>query len=360
MTHLLPPSLRICMPERMGWRGGGLGNEIFPWAKAYLASRELGFRHFRPAWGLNSRGYWRDFGTSRLDWVGYMALRATMPVMTVTDEMIQSTGETDYGTAVRVLDSEYKWSQRRSLILLHKGMAGGHLGIERARNYLRNELLGHLPEQDCAWSPDACARQLRVAVHIRLGDFAPDAVGPRIGACNRRIPWHWYQDVLNTLQRRFGDMLHIDIVSDEPELAARTFPKWSLCAARSRSMFEDLSIMTSADLLVCSVSTFSMLSAFLSDAPYLWYRPYMLEYGDLLSLRPQMPERQMGPTSANGGKEEGSGSMAFTRGVPMDVGSELPVWLVDFLQSKAALSRRSADLIRYGFVPGSTPVRAGK
>ncbi|MCX5349366.1 hypothetical protein OG901_16570 [Streptomyces mirabilis] len=346
------------MPDRMGWRGAGLGNEIFPWAKAYLASRELGFRCLRPAWGLNRRGYWRDFGTSRLDWVGHTALRAVMPVVKVTDEMVSATGEVDYGAAVRVLDGEYKWSRRRSILLLHESMSGGYLGIERARNYLRNVLLGSLPQEDCAASRDACAGQLRVAVHIRLGDFQADPAGPRPGVFNTRIPLQWYHGVLDILQRHFEGRLHIDIVSDEPEQLARAFPRWKLCSARSRSMSEDLSIMTAADLLVCSVSSFSMLAAFLSDVPYLWYRPQMFEQDGFVSIWGDAPEQQAGPTGANIRKERENAGVPPARGVPVDLDAELPSWLVAFLETKVALSRHSADLMRYGVVSSGAPVRA--
>ncbi|WP_149830695.1 hypothetical protein [Streptomyces tailanensis] len=343
------------MPRRIGWRGAGLGNEIFPWAKAYLASRELGFRLARPAWGLNRRDYRHEFGTSRLDWVGHAALRMAMPVVTVTDEMVRSTGETDYGTAMRLLDTEYRWSQRRSLILLHQGMSGGHLGIERARNYLRNELLGHLPEDGCPedWGPDA--GQLRVAVHIRLGDFSQHSTGPKPGVFNRRLPFAWYRWVLDTLQGHFGEMLHVDLVSDDPIKATRMLPEWSGCTARSRTILEDLSIMATADLLVCSVSTFSMLAAFLSDAPYVWYRPHLHEQGGFLSIWGYPPEQQ-GRTRADIRREQQIGGPLPARGVAVDVDGELPSWLTGFLMTKAALNRRSADLVHCGVVPERDPL----
>ncbi|MEV6054370.1 hypothetical protein [Streptomyces sp. NPDC052107] len=347
------------MPRPIVWRGAGLGNEIFPWAKAYIASRELGFRLLRPAWGLNRRNYRQEFGTSRLDFLQHATLRLAMPVVTVTDELVQSTGETDYGAAMRVLDAEYGWSRRRSIILLHQGMAGGHLAIERARGYLRNTLLGRLPERGC---PDDCGPdkgQLRVAMHIRLGDFSQDSTGPQPGVFNRRLPLSWYLSVLETLQERYSDSLHIDLVSDDPLQAAQMLSGWRTCDARSRSILEDLSIMATADLLVCSVSAFSMLAAFLSDAPYLWYRPHLHEYGDFLSISGYKSQQMSGGTGENLKKERRIGCDALpTRGVAVDSSGELPHWLTDFLTTKAALNRRSADLVRCGVVPrhSSVPV----
>ena len=59
--------LQYALPMATG-RGAGLGNELIPWGKAYIASRVLGIPALHPAWGLNTRRYWEYFGTSRIDW----------------------------------------------------------------------------------------------------------------------------------------------------------------------------------------------------------------------------------------------------------------------------------------------------
>ncbi|MBA4860957.1 hypothetical protein H1V43_06090 [Streptomyces sp. PSKA54] len=278
-----------------------------------------------------------------------------MPTVTVTDEMVRSTGETDYGAAMRVLDAEFGWSRRRSLVLLHGSMSGGFLGIDSSRNYLRNLLLGHLPDGGCAECRVPEKGLLRVAVHIRLGDFTQDSTGPRPGVFNKRVPFSWYRSVLDTLRDRFGDVLHVDIVSDDPRQAARMLPEWSSCRDRSWTVLEDLSIMAAADLLICSVSSFSMLAAFLSDAPYVWYQPHLDENDGFLSIWGYLPEQWRGPTGANIRKEEQNACLPATRGVAVDAGGELPSWLTDFLMTKAALGRHSADLVRYGAIPRGVP-----
>jgi hypothetical protein len=281
-----------------------------------------------------------------------------MPSITITDEMVRSTGESDYGAAMRALDAEHGWSRRCSLILVHGGMSGGFLGIDGSRHYLRNLLLGHLPERRCPECRAPDEGLLRVAAHIRLGDFTEDAAGPLPGAFNKRMPIGWYRWVLDSLRDRFGDRLRVDIVSDDPEQAFRMFPDWASCRARSWNVLEDLSIMAAADLLICSVSTFSMLAAFLSDAPYIWYRPHLDEHGGFLSIWGYLEEQRTGPTGANARKQRNNTGLSATRGVAVDIGGELPSWLIDYLMTKAALSRRSTDLIRYGVIPPALPVPA--
>ncbi|GGT30246.1 hypothetical protein GCM10010271_37870 [Streptomyces kurssanovii] len=344
-------SERICMPCPVGGtRGAGLGNEIFPWAKAYLASRELGFRLLGPAWGLSGRGYWREFGTSRLDWAGHAALRAVLPTATVTAGMVRATRETDYGSAIRVLDAEFGWSKQHSLVLLHEGMSGGFHGIARARDFLRMKLLGHLPHPDAHhWSADP--PRLHVAVHARLGDFSDGRSGPQPGDFNTCLPAQWYRSVLDAMRRAFGDALHVDILTDAPDRAARLLPEYRN-NIRRRTALQDLSVMAAADLLICSVSSFSMLAAFLSDAPYVWYRPHLGETNGFLSIWGHEVEHDTILTAANISTESQDAiDVLPTRGIPMDVGDDLPNWLTQFMRTKLALNRRSADLIHYGVVP---------
>lgn len=342
---------RICMARSVGrYRGEGLGNEVFPWAKAYLASRELGWGLLPPPWGLNRRGYWREFGTSRLDWFGHRALRAVMPTVTVTDEMVRSTGETDYGAAVRRLDAEFGWSRRKSLLLVHQGMSGGLLGIARSRNYLRNTLLGRLPHVALE-DREPGADHLHVAVHVRLGDFCEtSSAGPKPGDTNERLPAEWYRSVLAALRERFGEVLHVEIMSDDPARVARLLPEWSKDIAPPRGTREDLSVMAAADLLVCSISTFSMLAAFLSDAPYIWYRPHLAESDGFLSIWGSRPDR-IGSTLEHTAKERQDATGMPGRGTTMDVGDDVPAWLVEHLMARVALRRRSADLIHFGVIP---------
>lgn len=343
---------RICLARSVGRvRGEGLGNEIFPWAKAYLASRELGFGLLPPPWGLNRRRYWEEFGTSRLDWFGHVALRAAMPSVTVTDEMVRSTGEIDYGAAIRVLDAEFGWSRRKSLLLVHRSMTGGLLSIARSRNYFRNTLLGRLPDVGIE-DPQPGTDRIHVAVHVRLGDFEDSkAAGPGPGDTNERLPAQWYRSVLGAMRERFGPLLHVEIMSDDRERVAQLLPEWRQAIARPRGTRADLSVMASADLLVCSISTFSMLAAFLSDAPYIWYRPHLDESDGFLSIWGFRPEQQTGTTAANAKEEQQEETVLPARGLPMGIGDDVPAWLAELLMTRVALRRRSADLIHFGVVP---------
>src|SRR5271169_3638420 len=92
--------MKFCFPKWIGPRHAGLGNELLPWAKAFIASAELKLRLLHPAWGLNDRRYYEYFGTSTLDWVGYAALRMLLPCYTFSEADYLATGERDYDRAI--------------------------------------------------------------------------------------------------------------------------------------------------------------------------------------------------------------------------------------------------------------------
>jgi hypothetical protein len=108
--------------------------------------------------------------------------------------------------------------------------------------------------------------------------------------------------------------------------------------------------MAAADLLICSVSSLSMLAAFLSDAPYVWYRPHLGESDGLLSIWGHEEGQRTGPTATNIRRERHTDGLAPTRGVAMDIDDDLPQWLTDFLDTRVSLRRLSTDLVHFGVV----------
>jgi hypothetical protein len=234
-------------------------------------------------------------------------------------------------------------------------MSGGYLGIARARNFLRNTLLGRLPHMSLD-GREPSADRLHVAVHLRLGDFVETATGPGPGVFDECLPVEWYQSTLEAVRDCFGDALHVDLMSDDPERAARLLPEWSgRGSAPRRTALADLSVMAAADLLICSISSFSMLAAFLSDAPYVWYHPHLSEQEGFLSIWGVDPAQRTDLTAANMRCERQDGVGLPARGVAMRVGDELPPWLAVHLRMRVALRRRSADLIHFGVVPDPDP-----
>ena len=71
--------LRYCLP-RVKRRGYGLGNELVPWARAFLAAQSSG-PAAPPAFGMNRRRYWWHFHTAPDDWIYHRAIEHLLPVV---------------------------------------------------------------------------------------------------------------------------------------------------------------------------------------------------------------------------------------------------------------------------------------
>lgn len=110
----------------------------------------------------------------------------------------------------------------------------------------------------------------------------------------------------------------------------------------SGSPTSDLSIMARADLLVCSVSSFSMLAAFLSEGEYVWYAPHLTRVSGRGYIWP--PESNYRFDAQN---EE---RYTRGRGVPYPLDSANLDDALAGIQNLARLRSSSRDLLQHGYV----------
>ena len=105
------------------------------------------------------------------------------------------------------------------------------------------------------------------------------------------------------------------------------------------------------DLLVCSVSSFSMLAAFVSDRPYLWFAPQLTEVDDRLTLWGREPA-QRSEHSPTGRSLALRSQAVRPRGIPVPASGRVELTAVDLRPPEDGWDRRR-DLLYYGAVPGS-------
>lgn len=345
------------MPRAAG-RGAGLGNELIPWAKAFIASEILGARLVHPAWGLNPRNYSALFGTSKLDWLHNRALATVLPRFTLTEEDFQASGGEDFAVAVKEFDAKHGLSARGSWLFEAEGMWGGYRSIRSAKPFVKSVLygakgtVGNLFELSQRVDPNA----LLVAVHVRLGDFA--AADPQLdyrGKFNQSIPLEWFARTCRSIKGAFGDRVQFCLYSDGSAESLSFFIKEFnpiLTMGQKFSDCSDLLGMASADLLICSMSSYSFWAAFLSDHPYLCFEPALQVHGELRSLWGHEDNQVHGLTSRNIARSlDGAPTGTAPRGVPVGWNGEVPLHLLDYLESVLLRKPLSANLVEYGVAP---------
>lgn len=336
--------------SRTSLRGSGLGNEAIAWAKAYLCAQAFDLRLQEPAWTFSRYHLGQNFGQSRVRALSDAAIRRALPQVRITETRFLRTGERDYLSALRRIDQEIGFSHMKRLAVIHEGMWGGYLAIRDAKPFLIQQIYS---------APGVVAQLTRlrlsscdafiIGVHIRKGDF--DARSPRRGEFNKSIPLGWYRRVVTSLSQALsGQAVRFLVFSDAQAPALQLLLEMpGVEHITGSGPVEDLAAMAACDLLVCSVSSFSMLASFLSGRPYAWYSPQLQLAHDRLSLwGGQYGERNLCAPEAFGGDPRGT---SMGRGVPVPNDGRLPGWAVDALISDAFRRRAAKDLLLYGVIP---------
>lgn len=332
-------------------RGAGLGNEVIAWCKAYIGARELGLKLLKPAWAMSRYRLFDSFGWSRASLIRSEVLARGLPRIHISEERYRQTGMTDYGDAVKQIFSEIESVPGRPFTVTHEGMWGGYASIKSARNFLRQQFLsspGVTLALDRAFSVDRAIPT--IGIHVRRGDFSHAPPGP--GEFNRAVPQEWYLRLIDEIDEICQRRVRFLLCSDAKDKELRAFlrnPRVSVVRGYgSGAALQELVVLSETDALMCSVSSFSMLAAFLSQKPYFWFRSQLSRVDGQLTLWGSEAAQKM-PMSATR-QSIAAWSPGVSRGIPWEEG-HLPDWLAGYLSSRAGLREGARDLIQYGVVP---------
>jgi hypothetical protein len=354
-------SLRYCMP-RVRNRGHGLGNEMIPWARAFLASQVLGATLLPPAFGMNRRGYWRHFDTALDDWILHRAIEKVLPAVEFTQADWLRYGGGDVIAALRGFADAHGLQRRSMFVLVTDDLWGGYHHIQAAREFVRSTLYRsryaarNLHTINSRIDPS----KILVGMHVRLGDFA--AAGPAAEyrqSASRSLPMQWYHGIASALQRAWGDGWQLLLVSDGEQAQLQPLLDEFPCvitADLANGDCSDALALAAADLLVCSASSYSVMAAFLSDAPYLWFAPNLHRHaqgfyaadGDAPASAAASATRRAIEYFLNEPVQQ-SGSSG--RGVALEIGDAVPAVVLEAAQHHHRWRRWELDLVRGGIAP---------
>ena len=353
---------RFAMPLVVG-RGAGLGNEMIVWAKAYIAAQQLNIRPMHPAWGLNTRNYRHLFGTSRFDWVQHRAMRAALPLVTFSEADYLRVGGGDFADAIARFAEEQQLARRTAYVLGLSGMWGGMDAIRTARTFLRGQLLSARHTTDNLFAIDQRFRKdvLRVAFHIRRGDFARpiENLGQYQGVFNVALPLSWYEAVADSIQRRFAGRVQFLIVSDaNPDELAPLVGHFDCVTTGDipRGDISDLLALADSDFMVCSISSYSVWAAMFSDARYAWFAPNLTPADGFGSIWGHEPLQAAPGSATYRALTEASAlrmeqGTASPRGIAVGPDGLLAEEVFSYLENRIANKRRATDIVRYGVTP---------
>jgi len=357
------------MPLATG-RGAGLGNELFGWAKGFIASQELDLRLLHPPFGTSRYGYRRDFDTSRFDWLGHRALRRAIPTFHFSRDDYLATGEVEFARAIQVYAERHQLADRSWYVLQTEGTWGGFVAVRGARDWVRNLLASQRNAQSNLYR---VAHQIPkdravVGLHVRTkgspGDSKADFLTPAAstefrGVFNVALPLDWYISVVDSISRELGDRVHFLVSSNgAPADLAPLTTRSNVTSTFGLPLnaCSDLIALARTDLVVCSISSYSMWAAFLSDAPYIWFRDQLTERVDGSTIWPDGSSTVVHPsTAAEPSVPETSAStlrnLPIPRGIAVGMDGEVPSSLLEHLEQKLLERRGRPDLLQFGAVP---------
>jgi hypothetical protein len=341
--------LRICIPERVSRSGAGLGNELHGWAKAYLAAEALDAHVLAPAWGRNPRGYRRYFGASRLDWLFHDLLRSTFPRYIFDEKEYLATGVSAFSDAVRAYASMHALLEKPTYVLSTGGMWGGMSILRPAFPFVRKVLLsstGTIRNLANVLSriPDG---EVVIAMHVRLGEFSRHVLDPQRppwSQWNWAVPLDWFIEVCRSVRDQLdvphSFLLFTDGSPDELDALIREISPITLFDQRM-NVCSDLLAMASADVLICSRSSFSIWAAALSGRPYIWPAEGLYPGPDYLAVWDH------GAPTVGSERPESQ----KPRGAPVGSSGMVPSDVIRYLESAYSRKALSTDLVFYGRVP---------
>ena len=179
-----------------------------------------------------------------------------------------------------------------------------------------------------------------------MGDFLPVANPKEYqGLWNTRVPLAWYVNICRQLKAALGDNVTFMLLTDGTEAELKDFvaefnPITNF--GQPYAVVSDLLALATADVLVCSISSYSMWGVMLSGAPYFWYLPNLRELDGYLTL---WQER-----IADIG-DDLPASEILPRGIPLAENGRIPDSVLEYLRLKIKLNSLSLDLVKSGGVP---------
>lgn len=201
-----------------------------------------------------------------------------------------------------------------------------------------------------AFLGETAGATFRIGVHIRRGDFEAMS-GDIKGKFNIAIPLDWYRGILSRILPVLPAHSVVCVFSDS-SIDARDF-----LPANTQGVqvwlpkypghdTADLLALASCDLVLCSVSSYSIMAAWLGRKPYVWLRDQMHEHAGRFSIWGQ--EILQGNWLQAESLAADPGALPSPC-VPASLNGSLNLKHLEKIMTEGFSEARQHDPIRYGF-----------
>jgi len=270
LTTVLYPHLggRDCLLFRIG--GPGLGNLLFPWARALLASKTYGYKRIFPTWPQIKVG---PFLRQERDLRCYSTLFAPI------DDEISGIAKAHLLVVGRFAPEDALRSEDRSRdgrgwrVVVFRGMLRMFEPLRGQAAIIRQAIIQAVEARSSATTLQAQSRGPEIGIHVRLGDFRrPSETALRDRETNVRIPLSWYRNVLRNLRSACGQSVRARVCSDgsDDELQ-ELLSEPDVYRSDASDAVRDLLGLAECMAIVSSRSTFSAWAAYLGAVPTVCY-----------------------------------------------------------------------------------------
>ncbi len=113
-----------------------------------------------------------------------------------------------------------------------------------------------------------------IAIHVRMGDFAPTVSQDSLkrGFTNARLPLRWYMDMLQKLRARLGQQFPAIVYSDGSDRELSELLRFPVVKRSvSHAAVTDMLAIAQASVLISSGSGFSLWGCFLGGVPRICF-----------------------------------------------------------------------------------------
>lgn len=243
----------------------GLANRLFPWARARIWSRTQHAPMLYPRWAQVPIG---------------TLIRREKDLRTYTNLFMPAAGDVTGLSAAYVrmrakpvpepdkVDTPVPASREARLVVF-EGMRGQFAEINGWSALLRGEVEAMTRP---LWRERAEAIPAPfIALHVRRGDFQKTVSAADLGTTNNVVtPIGWFVDTLRAVRAVLGDARPAIVTSDgsDAELAGLLAEK-NVTRADTGSAIGDMLLLSRADVLLASGSSFSAWASFLGRMPTL-------------------------------------------------------------------------------------------